>query len=316
MKRITIVMPFLNEGTEPGNTIRSILDTTRPGEVEIIAIDDCSQHLQSDLSMFPDVRVIRNAYRIGSGACKHMGASMASTPNLLIIDAHMRFRNDNWVDQLIDALDREPQTIFCTTCVQLKPENMKLEEATTKYYGANLVLINTDNPDSTIAGQILEPKWAQMQSPEEYEIPCVLGANYAMKTDWFLRIRGMEGLQQWGGEEAFMSLKSWRAGGACKVLRTVEIGHMFRSHAPYETPIYHMYYNKLLICALIFPQHITDQLLSHLPNSFERQLAEQQLQAEGHRIAEMRSYYERIFSRSMEEVFVRLSIDLPMGVNS
>jgi glycosyltransferase involved in cell wall biosynthesis len=312
LKRLSIVMPYLNEGEEPYLTALNILETTRPGEVEIIAVDDGSNEPHTSPGILPQVRMFRNNMRRGSGASKHLGASMAQTPNLLIIDAHMRFRNDQWLQRIVDALEREPQTVFCTTCVQLTPENMEMDKARTKYYGANLVLVNNDNPDASIAAQIIEPKWAPEREGDEYEIPCVLGANYAVKAEWFGRIGGMEGLQQWGGEEAFLSLKSWRAGGACKLLKNVEIGHRFRKNATYVTPIYHMYYNKMLICRTIFPPEWAARLENCLPKNYEYKTAEYFLAVDEARISEMRSRYAGLFVRSMEEICERLHIPAPL----
>ncbi len=153
-------MPFLNEGAEPANTIQSIYDTCDPGMVDIIAIDDGSQLNFSDLSMFPSVKVIRNASRMGVAGCRQQGADLAETPLLFIIDGHMRFRNDNWLDRLVTSLEREPQTIFCTTCVKLKPDQMNMNKALKKYYGAHLLLVNPSKFGSLIARQIIEAQWA------------------------------------------------------------------------------------------------------------------------------------------------------------
>jgi len=163
-------MPFLNEGNEPINTISGIYSTCNPNLIEIIAIDDCSTLSYTDFSLFPDVKVIRNNNRIGVAACRHKAALLAQTPNLLIIDGHMRFRDDNWIERITTALEKEPETLFCTTCVALKSDQMEMEKSGQKYFGANLKLVDETQQNSIIAGQIIEPKWAKEKVENIYEI--------------------------------------------------------------------------------------------------------------------------------------------------
>jgi glycosyltransferase involved in cell wall biosynthesis len=311
MKKLSIVIPFLNEGNEPAYTIQSIYDTCDASQVEIIAIDDHSDCNFTNLTKFPEIKVVRNPSRIGSGASKQKGADLAQTPNLFIIDGHMRFKKNNWLERLLGAIEKEPETIFCTTCVKLEAGQMEMSKATVKYYGANLVLVNTANPNPSIAEQIIEPKWAAEKPYDEYDIPCVLGANYAVSAAWFKKIRGMEGLQKWGAEEAFMSLKSWMAGGKCKIIKDIEIGHMFRSAAPYATSIHHMYYNKMLICYTILPTELSNKLLLHFPDTVEKQVAFHYIREDWKKIREMKVYYDGIFKRSIYDICSQLQIPMP-----
>lgn len=307
-------MPFLNEGAEPARTIESIYDTCDPGMIDIIAIDDGSQWSLSDLSRFPDVKVVRNASRRGVAGCRQQGAELAQTPFLLIIDGHMRFRKDNWLDRIIAALEREPQTIFCTTCVRLKPEQMDMTRTPNKHYGAHLLLVNAPQFGDFVARQIIEAKWAEPREPDEYEIQCVLGANYAVTADWFNKIRGFQGLQKWGSAEPYLSLKSWLAGGKCKILKDIEIGHMFREAPPYLTQTHHMFYNKMWICKTLFPDDLTYRLLAFLPKGAVYDAAEAEIKADWRRVQEMRAYLQRIFTRSVYEVCDELGIWVPRGI--
>ena len=66
-KRLTVIMPFLNEGDEPLRTIQSIYETANPDDLEIIAIQDgADKHALDDVSnkiAFPAVRFYKkNGY--------------------------------------------------------------------------------------------------------------------------------------------------------------------------------------------------------------------------------------------------------------
>jgi polypeptide N-acetylgalactosaminyltransferase len=298
MKTLSIVIPFLNEGRQPLLTIQSILDTCGGTPIEIIAIDDASDHL-TDMTPYPFVRLVRHSLRLGSGASKHEGVLLASSDYVLIIDAHMRFRNDNWAATLIDALDRCPTSIYCTTCVQLSDDQTSMSAAVGRYYGASLRLVNDGEIDQSVAGHILEPRWAQRQSGSEYEVACILGAAYAVRKTWFTRLRGLEGLQKWGAEEAYLSLKSWMAGGDSKILTSVEIGHLFRKRAPYVTPVFHMYFNKLLLCDTLFPIEVGRKLASLLPDIMEKSIAVNLMLSRWPEVSVLRDYLQKQFSRNI-----------------
>ena len=47
MKKLTIVMPFLNEENEPLETIKSIYETAPRELFKIIVIDDCSKNVKT-----------------------------------------------------------------------------------------------------------------------------------------------------------------------------------------------------------------------------------------------------------------------------
>lgn len=311
MKKLTIVMPFLNEGEEPLNTIKSIYATCEKEAVQIIAIDDCSTSTCTDFSEFPEVTVIRNAQRRGSGAAKHQGVLLAQTKHVLIIDGHMRFRNDGWLERITEALRREPTTLFCTTSVRLSKEDMQITEDKRRYFGANLVLVDQDNQHSTSAQQIIEPKWADEKPERDYEIQCILGANYAVNRDWFLKLRGFDGLQKWGTEEAFLSIKSWMAGGKCKILKDIEIGHMYREEAPYITPSSHLFFNKIWMCECLFSTKLSKYLRARFPATVERRVAYLDLNNRAQLLNEARSYYASIRVRSPDQICQEWGI-LPM----
>ena len=217
-------MPFLNEEEEPRKTIESIYETAPSSLFKIIAIDDGSNNKIS-LDGFDDVQVTYNEKRIGVDGCRQLGADMVDTPYLFIIDAHMRFKNDRWLERIIDCIEREPETAWCTTCIGLGYGSMDMNNHKGKYYGADMLFVDSDAKPNRPARQVLEPKWAQLKGAGEYEIPCILGANYGFSKKWFDHIKGLHGLKMWGTSEPFLSMKTWMAGGKCKIATDIGIGH-------------------------------------------------------------------------------------------
>ena len=58
-KKLTIIIPTLNEGTEPVKTIESIHETVPDNLIDIIIIDDASDDMLTGLDKFSNVRYVK-----------------------------------------------------------------------------------------------------------------------------------------------------------------------------------------------------------------------------------------------------------------
>lgn len=310
MKKITIIMPFLNEGDEPIKTITSIYETAPRELFEIIAIDDASEKL-TDLACYPEVRYVRNNHRLGVDGCRQLGADLARTPFLFIIDAHMRFKYDNWLYKIIESLEEEPETAWCTLCLGLGYGHMDIHRPHGLYAGATILFLDPDASAERPAREILEPKWQLREEGLTYELPCILGANYGFSKKWFDYIHGLKGLQMWGSSEVFLSLKTWLAGGKCKIRTDVAIGHKFRDNAPYVTDIAPLLYNKIFICKTLFPPELSDCLISFMPKDINFENAMKMINEKNEEIEHDRRYYQSIFTMSLSNFCRRFTLNVP-----
>jgi glycosyltransferase involved in cell wall biosynthesis len=311
MGKITVIMPFLNEEKEPVETVKSINATSPEGLVDIIAIDDGSKNPIS-FGNFSNVKYIRNKERMGVDGCRQLGCEMAETPYLFVIDAHMRFKTDDWAEKLIEGIEREPKTIWCTTCLGLGYGTMDLTRHKGKYYGATMLFIDENAKPNRPAREVLEPKWAPKKGDdEEYSLPCVLGANYAFSKEWFEHIKGLEGLKMWGTSEPFLSMKSYFAGGDNKIRTDIEIGHKFRSNAPYVTGISHLVYNKIFLCKTILPEELGNKLINFIPKDKNFEKALLKIKENEETIQEHRDYYSGIFSRDIYDYCEAFDLYIP-----
>lgn len=75
--KLTILIPFLNEGKEVENTIESIVSTSKD-ELDIILINDASDY-RSLLEKY-DVTYIENEQRKGVSTCRNIGVKRCKTP--------------------------------------------------------------------------------------------------------------------------------------------------------------------------------------------------------------------------------------------
>merc|ERR1711920_458213 len=75
---------------------------------------------------------------------------------------------------------------------------------------------------------------------EVFPSPGTSGGIFAMRTDWFRRLRFFDpGMEQWGGDHFELTMKVWRCGGRIEIVPCSRIGHVFRTpqDRPYEVEI-------------------------------------------------------------------------------
>jgi glycosyltransferase involved in cell wall biosynthesis len=298
-KKLTVIIPFLNENNEVENTIRSI-KTHSNNNVEIILINDAS----TDLFDYKTVAkkygaiYIENKERMGVAASRDLGVKLCQTPYFLLLDAHMRFYDNLWIQRIIEELETDQRTLLCCQTKILKVENnivVENKEALPSY-GAYFELNNEQG--------LIEPCWV-MQEPagtshlKTIPIPCVLGAGYACSKAYWQYLKGLEGLKYYGTDELYISLKVWMEGGSCKLLKDIVIGHIYRTKAPYDMYMKYRLYNRLLIVELLISGIYRKELISQFRLSCYSFLSEAILIFYKNReiINHLKNYYQQIFTR-------------------
>ena len=115
-KKLTVIIPFLNEGMEVAHTVASIRQYAAD-RVEILVINDASNHLYDYEEMLKpySATYLRNEERLGIAACRDLGVSLIQTPYFLFLDAHMRFYREDWGPCCQKQLETTPDNFrrFC-----------------------------------------------------------------------------------------------------------------------------------------------------------------------------------------------------------
>lgn len=251
--KLTVVMPFNNEGEEVANTVMSIRETEGMN-VDIIVINDDSDDGFSYEDALDGLGVIyiKNTYRLGAALSKERGAKLTKTPYFLLLDAHMRFYESGWADYIIRELDSNPQRLLCSKSICLQKDdsgNVSIHPDSCSPHGAYLSF------DSKKYVPAIDWNGYAECLPNclENQIPCVLGAGYATSRIYWEKIKGLQGLVHYGCEEAYISIKAWKEGGGCFLLPNLSIGHIYRKKFPYQVYSFQHTYNYILISELLFP---------------------------------------------------------------
>ena len=262
-KQLTVIIPFLNEGEEVENTLRSIRKTAGDS-VYILIINDCSTDEidYHSVALRYDAIYHKNEERKGVAASRDLGVELSQTPYFLFLDGHMRFYQEGWVDRIVDELIIDDRLLLCCQTKVLYNVDGKVIEDTERppSFGT---YSKTDN-----ASTLLNPQWIvrkeDFPSLKEDFIPCVMGAAYASSKKYWQFIKGLSGLISYGSDEVYMSLKVWLSGGHCKFLEDIEVGHIYRKSAPYSIMSMHTAYNQMLIAETLLPDIYKKQLFQML----------------------------------------------------
>lgn len=262
--KLSIVITCL-EDPDIYNTLHSIRETAgdRP---EVIVVSDSSSFQFQDNTKGYD-SLFLNAYRCGVGPSRTVGVQHATGDHVMIIDSHMRFK-PGWYEEVMRRVDGREKTIHCAVCAGLDSQNMDVNNPKGRYYGAKLEIFGPD-PNRPGAFRVFEGTWNKTPPEDDAELSCLMGACYVMPRKWFLHLDALRFLRSWGGDEQMLSIKSWMAGGDVRLMRNVEIGHVFlrgEEKQPYKTPVGHIAHNKFfaLYTLLTDDERAKTRMLEHM----------------------------------------------------
>ncbi len=290
--KLTLVIPFLNEGEEVANTVRSAREHVGDG-VDIIVINDCSTdgyNYPEDLEGL-NVLYVENRISIGAAASKDKGARLSTTPYFILLDAHMRFYDRHWLDRYIEELDKDDNRILCCQTRWLGKRNGVVEEGNKADTRGAFLRFD----DVILMPGIHWDNYEHNGYLSADKIPAVLGATYGASKRFWNRIKGLQGLIHYGCEEAYMSIKAYLSGGCCSFVPDVSIGHIYREAAPYQMYYEDTVYNNFWIMQTLFPTSLrcyaTSKCLWHYPD-LTKKLMERMAEKEK-QIRELKSYYQK-----------------------
>jgi len=255
---LTIIIPFLNEGVEVLRTVESIRETATESPA-ILLINDASE---DDY----DYRAVAEKYnctyilhenRMGVANSRQEGVEKCKTEHFLLLDGHMRFYDKGWDKLLLEHLQNNPRALICCqnrTLYKKDDGEIYEKESYRRGYGAYIDFSN------------FRAKWNYVD-PAPFsniaEIACVYGAAYACNKTYWNRLHGLNGLQTYGSDEQFISMKVWMEGGKCLLTKDVTAGHIYRETFPYEVAKAHIAYNQLYIEELLLPYPIKEKLFAN-----------------------------------------------------
>jgi glycosyltransferase involved in cell wall biosynthesis len=293
---LTVIIPFLNEGIEVYNTVKNLRENADE-KFDIVLLNDASSDGfdYKQIAIDFQAQYIEHAERKGVAASRDEGIDRCKTECFLLLDAHMRVYQKDWVSIIVEAIQKDSRALFCCKTIMLDKTGVIGDSAIT---GCGAYFNMNDLSITWITGNGSQPDLL-------IDIPCVLGASYACNKTYWQYLKGLHGLQKYGLDEQLISLKVWMEGGRCRLISNVAFGHIFRQtkQVAREIDDKSFIYNKLYIVELLFgtiQQSIDVVRGIRKRYGIERVDNAVQLLAEkGDEIRKEKQYYQKIFTRDI-----------------
>jgi glycosyltransferase involved in cell wall biosynthesis len=297
-KDIAVIIPSLNEGDAVVDTVCNLLASASNGEaVEVVVVDDSSD---KPVGKIDGATVVRNPFRCGPASSRDIGICHTTAPVVLTADAHMEFPI-GWMDRLTEEIRSNPESIVCTACQDM--------DTGATMYGATIDIIK--EASDIRAFKILEPRWnLGFPGRQSRQVMCVMGGAYAFNRDWNRKILGFRGIKGWCPSELVsLSLKSWLAGGDCRVMPSFVVRHRFRKTAPFSVNQSERTYNKMRIAQGLLPPSPYAGLAFACLGGDKSAL--EMFSGDLREILREREHNQSVAKRSLEEVCERFGVELP-----
>jgi len=235
------------------DTARRVLETSAP--CEVMVVNDGPQgckHIDGVEYLTPWTEPL------GLQPCRDYGIARASGDVVIVMDAHMQFKDGSgWADKLAAHIRDNPRDVVCPTCLSVCPSTYKLtddcghcvemraalEEHGAKApampqprYAASIAIRDYVEKDGHAEHKVFPSRWDYRNGPGRKQ--SVLGGCYAMRRDWYMAglRRPWQEMRGWGMSEQTLSITNWLCGGGSHCL-PVGVGHLFRRSGTNPYPV-------------------------------------------------------------------------------
>ncbi len=192
--QFSIIITFFEENPASlENTVKTIRQTQDYHHQIILVDDGNSTKLHGELVEKYGCELIRNEINLGVGPSRDLGASVAKHNFLAFFDGHVIVEN-GWDIEVRNRLLTRPNSIVSPLVKPLIGEAARFGGAWCR------------TGDDKLFDLELAREPAEM-------VPSCYGGAFFVRKKWFDYLRGFNGLVQHGHEEAYLSAKSYGAGG-------------------------------------------------------------------------------------------------------
>ena len=248
---VSIIIAYYNDVDTLIGTIDSLYETIDVDNFELIVVNDGSQEKLPSSAIREKMQYVSHFVNTGVGTAFDTGVRIAKSDNIILMGADIRFFKNKWATKMLGVIDKHEKAIVCTTCKSFTSDRTE--------YGADIIFtMENENIgkqhwgyfDETFKG-ILQGRWRRKTGDGVYQIPCLMGAFYGVKREWYQHIKGFVLHYRWGSLEPYISLKSWALGGEVLVDTDNETMHIWRTPQR-KSDFAAVYYNQLLVAGTVF----------------------------------------------------------------
>jgi GT2 family glycosyltransferase len=218
-----------------------------PVAAEIVVLDDGSTDGSAEFLSGQNDNRVRLMRRPGLGVARARNAAAlaASGKHLIFLDAHMDLPA-GWWRPLLTLLSRQSAGAVQPCITDVTARNAKGYGE--RFRGADLTL-----------------EWLPKRRLSPYPVPILCGCCFAVRRAVFLTLGGLDGgMVGWGSEDCEFSLRLWRLGYEIWIDPNTEVGHRFRTSAPYIIDWGVVLHNRLRTACAHFSLTRLERIVSSL----------------------------------------------------
>ncbi|XP_034742425.1 polypeptide N-acetylgalactosaminyltransferase 5 [Etheostoma cragini] len=220
-------------------SVHSVLNRSPPHLLkEIILVDDFStkdylkEPLDTYMSQFPKVRIVRLKERQGLIRARLAGAAVAEGEVLTFLDSHIEC-NVGWLEPLLERVYLDRKKVPCPVIEVISDKDMSymlVDNFQRGIFKWPLVFGWSPLPEDYI-------KKNNMTISDPIRCPVMAGGLFSIDKKYFYELGAYDpGLDVWGGENMEISFKIWMCGGEIEIIPCSRVGHIFRGQNPYKFP--------------------------------------------------------------------------------
>lgn len=246
---VSIVLPVYNERQRLSQTLAAIRDTV-DFSYEVIVVNDastdsCCGFLRADPPPFENLVLLDLAKHQGVAHARNRGASKASAPVLVAMDAHCIPRK-GWLEKLLEELHKPGVGIVA-------PQISSVEYPAATTFGL------------TIRDRELGVEWLHRQSNQPYPVPAVGCACMVMTREFFETVDRFDVMRSYGMEDVELCIRAWLLGYSVMMVPDAEVAHWFKKE-PFPVGWHDFLYNRLRTAVLHFDGEPLQRILVSLQN--------------------------------------------------
>jgi len=253
---LSLILTVHNEGDEVRRTLESVLSKTT-GLVEALIVDDASTDGCCDGMTNDRVQVIRHTGRTGVASSRHQAVQASQGGVLAFLDGHQRV-GPGVLNRCADVAIRDSAIVV--------PDMRGFDPWSRSLHGATFQLC----PERGYFGA----EWScDLPAQSLTRISSLRAPAYVMTRETYDRVYWIQGLRNWGGSEAAISVKAFFLDIPILHLCGTPTLHMFKQKLDYNATWDDVWRNQALIARVCFDDRTWYEYW--LPKLFEPHLTDE-----------------------------------------
>lgn len=241
MPKCSVIVIFRNEAWSA--LLRSVISLLRrtPSHLleEILLVDDFSdkkhlgQPLDEYVAKLPNVRVIRQAARMGLTRSRMAGAREAKGDVLVFLDCHIE-ANVGWYEPLAARIQADKRNVVCPVIDIINQDNFMYQSV------GNAFVMGSFNWNLIFRWQAIPDRIRNLDVQDEtseFRSPTMAGGLFAISRSYFEELGRYDyEMDIWGSENLELSFRVWQCGGRLEIVPCSRVGHVYRRQSPISFP--------------------------------------------------------------------------------